>query len=309
MKNIRIGIAYHNKNTFFKNDFFYPIHVGASKSNLKLEIQRDDEGINISKLNCYCSELTATYWLWKNNSNHDYYGLVHYRRFFSFERPNLIFHLINGLLFLLAKTTSLIFPDARYSTKNSLPQKIKSTELEFYLNEFSEKLATLVGSDQAPDCLCLYPIRSSARSNRKSFSLALGMFTLKKIETIINEHHAVFVPYLNKSLNSSSYSPCNMIIMKKEDFNDYCDFMFNVIFKYHSWALNGVDHDGVNNLAVRSSGYIGELLTDIYIRKLISEKKKIKKLYMKELENEGTELSSKQTSLIRRIKRVLCGDY
>lgn len=62
---------------------YLPIHVGSSISQGAFPgVQRDDEGENISTKNPRYCELTALYWLWKND-NSDYKGIVHYRRYFS----------------------------------------------------------------------------------------------------------------------------------------------------------------------------------------------------------------------------------
>ena len=41
----------------------------------------DDTGDNISAKNCYYSELTGLYWVWKNVKDPDYVGVCHYRRY------------------------------------------------------------------------------------------------------------------------------------------------------------------------------------------------------------------------------------
>ena len=41
----------------------------------------DDTGDNISAKNCYYSELTGLYWVWKNVKDLDYVGVCHYRRY------------------------------------------------------------------------------------------------------------------------------------------------------------------------------------------------------------------------------------
>ncbi len=59
---------------------YQPLHVGrAGKADLGYP--GDDTGENISHLNCYYSELTGFYWLWKNCKDLDYIGTCHYRRF------------------------------------------------------------------------------------------------------------------------------------------------------------------------------------------------------------------------------------
>ncbi len=83
--NIRVAVASH-KNYWMPSDQMYvPVYVGAALGNNvsgSEHFQRDDEGENISARNNRYSELTALYWLWKNDSS-DYKGLVHYRRYFS----------------------------------------------------------------------------------------------------------------------------------------------------------------------------------------------------------------------------------
>lgn len=309
MKKTAIGIAYHNMNKIFSNNTFIPIQVGAAKSNLDLGIQRDDSGLNISELNCYCSELTATYWMWKNLKGYDYYGLTHYRRFFTFKKPSVFFHIKNLILFFLSKLAAIFIIDARFSTTNAPFKRIRPQLLDDYLNQFSIKINNYLNQTKTIDCICLKPIRSSARSNRKSFSMAVGMFQLQQIESIIERNHQDFVAPMKKSLKSNAYIPFNMVIMKNEEFDKYCQFIFSVLSEYHNWILNDLKPDGINNACLRSSGYIGEILTDIYIRKINAEGKMIKKFYVVELDAPGSGKSTRQISLIQRIKNVLEGGY
>lgn len=86
----------------------------------KSELQRalgstvffDDEGENISLDNSNCSELTATYWLWKNVTDYDYLGICHYRRRFVLDSrtQNLI---DSGEVDVILPTPRLTFPPVR----------------------------------------------------------------------------------------------------------------------------------------------------------------------------------------------------
>lgn len=65
-----------------RQSFEVPIQVGAALTDKKLFTVRDDTGENISEKNRQYCELTALYWMWKND-NSKYVGLSHYRRKFE----------------------------------------------------------------------------------------------------------------------------------------------------------------------------------------------------------------------------------
>lgn len=58
-----------------------PIQVGAALTDEKICPARDDQGDNISYKNRQYCELTALYWIWKNDTSR-FVGLSHYRRKF-----------------------------------------------------------------------------------------------------------------------------------------------------------------------------------------------------------------------------------
>ena len=59
------------------------IQVGAVLTDKRIAHIRDNTGNHISEKNpCYC-ELTALYWIWKNDNVSNYAGLCHYRRHFK----------------------------------------------------------------------------------------------------------------------------------------------------------------------------------------------------------------------------------
>ena len=65
-----------------------PIQAGAALTEQKICTIRDDMGENISYKNRKYCELTALYWIWKNDCA-DYTGLCHYRRHFELDEEIL----------------------------------------------------------------------------------------------------------------------------------------------------------------------------------------------------------------------------
>lgn len=86
--NIRIYAMTHKSFEVPQDSMYQPLHVGHALAK-DLGYPGDDTGENISHLNCYYSELTGHYWLWKNCSDVDYIGTCHYRRYLINEQEKV----------------------------------------------------------------------------------------------------------------------------------------------------------------------------------------------------------------------------
>ncbi len=74
-------------------DWIVPIQVGADLANAQIANCCDNTGDNISVKNANYCELTALYWIWKqefesNENSTAYYGLVQYRRILDIKRED-----------------------------------------------------------------------------------------------------------------------------------------------------------------------------------------------------------------------------
>lgn len=82
MNNIKVLIATHKKfEAIVSEEIYVPMFVGAALNNNDIKYIKDNTGDNISAKNRNYCELTALYWLWKND-NSRIKGLCHYRRYF-----------------------------------------------------------------------------------------------------------------------------------------------------------------------------------------------------------------------------------
>lgn len=107
----RIYQAHHRKlNHPYIREFSVPIQVGAelSKERIGYAIP-DDSGDNISRYNPNFCELTALYWMWKNDSDSEIVGLEHYRRFFNVSSAGQIEELVGNDNIVV--TTPLYMPE------------------------------------------------------------------------------------------------------------------------------------------------------------------------------------------------------
>lgn len=80
---LRLYSVYYKPFPLFpKAPYVTPIQAGRATTGITLDMPGDDTGDNISHLNDLYSELTASYWIWKNAlRNTEAWGLCHYRRY------------------------------------------------------------------------------------------------------------------------------------------------------------------------------------------------------------------------------------
>lgn len=79
MKNLLMVVT-HKECDIIKESPYRPVIVGKGEFEME-NAWRDNTGDNIAEKNPYYCELTALYWVWKNQSkNFDNIGLCHYRR-------------------------------------------------------------------------------------------------------------------------------------------------------------------------------------------------------------------------------------
>lgn len=80
MKTIQIYAMTHKKFDVPPDTMYVPLQVGSAVHE-HFGYLTDDTGDNISAKNCYYSELTGMYWVWKNITDVEFVGICHYRRY------------------------------------------------------------------------------------------------------------------------------------------------------------------------------------------------------------------------------------
>lgn len=96
---------------------------------------------------------------------------------------------------------------------------------------------------------------------------------------IINEKYPEYSEYFEKLHKRTSAHMFNMFVMKKEIFNEYCKWLFDILFELES----RVDSSKYNEFHARFYGRISELLLDVYIQKNNIPYKEVGFIYMEKI--------------------------
>lgn len=230
MSTTKILVCCHKPDNFKNDEVYMPIHVGKANSKYDLGIQGDDTGDNISKENPHFCELTGLYWAWKNMQPVDYIGLCHYRRYFNFHTHGTMFSdstIIHSEKF---DDLDLNLPniDGLFSQYDAVIAKPRvypySLSVDYCVGQVSEDLLTLYEVVEAK-----YPDYS--------------------------------VDMKNVFLKNNKLSHYNMFILRWEDFNNYCEWLFDVLFEVRK-KIN------IENYSVyqgRIWGFMSERLLQVWL--------------------------------------------
>jgi hypothetical protein len=248
--NTLILVCCHNKQNILETKNIKPILVGAEISKLDIYPYKDNIGDdNISIRNPNYNELTAMYWAWKNlSADITNIGFFHYRRYLSLRNT------IAPAKFL---TNARILMEYVFGYSQNLIEKL-SQEFDIILP--LKQKPTLINKGVAKNL-----------NMGEHFVRAHSQKVVDEVRNIILEKMPEYKTALEVSLNEKSCYFKNIFIMKKEYFNNYMTFMFNVLFEFEARNKN-------NEIAsqARINGFIAERLINIYVNKLIAENKNIK---------------------------------
>lgn len=246
-KDIKLFVTCHKKFHIPNCSLLYPVQAGAT-FNKKIDgYYYDDQGENISYKNKKYCELSVQYYAWKNQDA-DYYGFMHYRRYFSFT-------------------------DKKFKTN-----WLKEIEIDDFDN-FEETF----GYDEKniQDIVSKYDVIVPTKQLlghvylQYKFSVFQDAKDLKFCKKYICEKYPEMKKATKKYLRSFKGYCCNQFIMKKDLFNDYCNWLFDILEKHEEF--NSHEYSDVQKFRV--SGYLAERLFGIYVTYLKQQGKyKIKEL-------------------------------
>ena len=223
---MRVYIIEHKKVDLPKlSDFYVELQVGAA-INGKIDGADfyDNDGDNISNKNLSYNELTGLYWIWKN-SNEDIIGLCHYRRYFVDAKAKFINVILGN--------------KDGYISEKKIRQKLQHSDMIVHNKTYY------------------------STTNKEQFEKTQKYpKDLYFVEKVINEFYPDYSEAYKKVINGKTSHLLNMMIARKQIVDEYCEWLFGVLFKVEETLRKEGETEFQRRL-----GMIGERLLDVWIEK------------------------------------------
>lgn len=183
----------------------------------------DNTGDNISLKNPNFCELTGLYWAWKNLQC-DYIGLCHYRRYFC---------------------------------AGSHGSNVESKHKAIFHREDYEKYL------QQYDVILPKKRNYYIETVRSQYEHAHNKRDLDEVEHIIAEIYPEYSEAFTKVMNRTKLHILNMFAMKKELFDEYCAWLFDILFELEKRT----DISQYSQYEARVFGFLSERLFNVWLEK------------------------------------------
>ena len=232
MSNIVIFICAHKEVELPRHPYFLPVQAGAALHDHIAGYQPDDEGENISEKNPHFCELTCHYWAWKNLKHTDIVGLNHYRRYFDFSRKWPQFS-----------------ADKRFVPVGEfLRHDYQFPDLDEILDRYD----------------IILPVarhwRVSNTEQYGGYHIARDWETLRQI---VKERSPQYVTAFEQNMDRSNRAVgYNMFITKWKHFDEYSDWLFDILFEVERRVPPADDP-----VQSRIYGYMSERLINVFCQR------------------------------------------
>lgn len=240
------------------NPLYIPVRCGAIYDDREdVTMLGDDTGDNISEKRMSYCELTVQYWAWKNVEA-DYYGLCHYRRYLSFAEKKYKTN-ENGQVFEKCFAQNII--EKHNLTK---PQYIQPR-----ISEYDVLIGKHFDITKKPTT------RGYAKDVKQHWEywadILIEEGTLDILRDCIETTHPEYLEFFDTYMQSKEYIGYNCFVMKKEFFNELCQFQFDALGVLEKKLKTDEYSERMN----RTCGFMGEILYATYITYLQSTKKAV----------------------------------
>lgn len=152
----------------------------------------------------------------------------------------------------------------------------------FYLKKSKNKFASILNKEQAINLLSKFDIivpnkrKYYIETNYSHYIHAHKQEGLDSIIQIIKTHYPDYSIALDLVMNRTWAHMFNMFIMKKEYFDKYCEWLFDILFKVEKC----LDISAYTASEARVFGYLSELMLDVWLESNSFSYKELNVMFM-----------------------------
>lgn len=213
----------------------------------------DDTGDNISEKRESLGEYTVQYWAWKNEDA-DYYGLCHYRRYLSFLDSSLPTNQFQGFIV-----------EDKLSQASAKRYNLEKRKMEKEIAKYDIIVSPKYSVSNSP----FFPIPKNDIDIWLNHPYVLVLPNhLELLKKLVSERFPQYYSSLLDELADTKHRGFNCFVMKKEFFNQMCEFEYEILFELEK--IIGENPYGGNT--IRYLAYLGEILYGTYINWVINKK-------------------------------------
>lgn len=256
-KSLKIIVGYHKPSVLFRGDCFYPMWGGASINTyskdgilsneellwLQNNCHADNIGDNISEHNRNYCEATYLYWMWKNYDklgNPDFIGFLQYRCHWVLKNEYIKTHPVNKFY-------------------NIVGNKVFTNDYQYKIGLTEYNIKKLLESYDAIFCESNMGI-SVYEYKKRHFSQDIRWWDLTL--EIIKSDWPQFYSFAKRFSEGECYSWKNSFIMRRTDFLEYCEFLFDVLKKIDDTASS--EYNNMTAEEARVPAYVSETMLGIW---------------------------------------------
>ncbi|MBU2980666.1 DUF4422 domain-containing protein [Lentibacter algarum] len=229
--NCKVYLAYHKPAPLFANDTFVPIHAGRAGREPFLGLTGDDSGDNISQKNQTYCELTALYWIWKNDKTSAFKGLMHYRRVLDFGN---------------------IRPTGKAE------QSVGALHIPDWQNTADAWLEA-----NLEDCDIVLPrLHQMGRSIEGNYAQAHDRADFDLARAAVAKFFPEYLNTFNEVVKVNEVRLGNIALMRSELFDRYCNWLFTILEHVEAGE---VDRSRYNTYQQRYIGFLAERLFTVFV--------------------------------------------
>ena len=139
--------------------------------------------------------------------------------------------------------------------------------LAHYRRHFRGKRSKIIGREELEKLLLRYPVIMPRKrnyfieTNYSQYVHAHHVEDLDAVEKVLTEKYPQYMHAYQKVMKSTKGYRFNMCIMRKDLFDDYCSWLFDILFEVEK----NLDITNYSPYDARVFGFLSERLLDIYI--------------------------------------------